>query len=399
MTDKSNKRKPYDKHENTQAKRLKGYHDKTRACERAINNLALNGFQCFMSTVNFRLFDNWIDDGGIWKRKYDALVGYLKPKKIPYTSVISGGASGENLHAHIISTIDLEAAGFGDKYDLDIKTEPVYDAIGVSEYMLKNVLEPCVFLPRRWNENQSWKRWANPVIFYMHSQHAKNRVLFYYVSKCRFSPKIPSHIPPDLKRWHDRQIYQPVLFSNHHNPSKYPNQSTLLSWQIHKHDCDNVDANDYDVINHKFCHECKQWLPRTNTYFNYDRAPKLRADCKACARLGYTASRKRLGIDKRVLFGLKWSQKTKYFGSYVYRVFDYWKQNIEIDLFADAWHIDHIVPIALGGTSEPDNLCIVSQTTNQEKGDMPLDQWLAHLEAQGYSHPLMSGKKYAPLPL
>lgn len=39
-------------------------------------------------------------------------------------------------------------------------------------------------------------------------------------------------------------------------------------------------------------------------------------------------------------------------------------------------HVDHIFPLARGGTNWPDNLCIACQTCNVSKGDSTVEEWI-----------------------
>lgn len=39
------------------------------------------------------------------------------------------------------------------------------------------------------------------------------------------------------------------------------------------------------------------------------------------------------------------------------------------------FHVDHILPVALGGSNDPDNLTIACKACNLSKGAMPLTEW------------------------
>lgn len=48
-----------------------------------------------------------------------------------------------------------------------------------------------------------------------------------------------------------------------------------------------------------------------------------------------------------------------------------------IDITKDEYHLDHIMPIAKGGTCNADNLGFACPEANRSKSDMTLDEYLA----------------------
>ena len=62
---------------------------------------------------------------------------------------------------------------------------------------------------------------------------------------------------------------------------------------------------------------------------------------------------------------------------------------IDINLFKDEYHFDHIIPVSRGGNNSLENLGILTPTVNNMKGDLTTDELLMwcikNLEHNGYS--------------
>lgn len=385
MTDKSNKRKP-DSSER-QAKRNRNYE---RMLYRAIGNFILNSVNLWFITVDFYHADDDITDSGLLWRKWQTLLRkwrYHVPT-LEYCAVCSGGASGRNTHFHIVASAPLTADTSGLDVDCREVDTSELSRNQLANYMRKNAEQDCYYLSQRWRKSGNFERWSNPLIYYMHPKTA-----------LLFTSGHNTHKTPFLSEGHPMQkLTQLHLFDDKHNVS-YHAENECPDNAV------NTSENAYASPDLKVCVMCRQALPNTNAYFSRN-GKRLRTDCKFCARLGYTASK----ANRRATNGTidKWQLREvierqadkRTSGGIVRTVYDFWTRK-PIDLFGDAWHVDHIMPLALGGTNTIDNVCITLADINTRKGDRRTLQWLRYLECQGYKHPLfvLLPDRMSPLPI
>lgn len=52
------------------------------------------------------------------------------------------------------------------------------------------------------------------------------------------------------------------------------------------------------------------------------------------------------------------------------------------------FEIDHLIPFALGGTNDEDNIVISCVRCNRRKGQLPLEKFIRRLAANGHLHPM-----------